>query len=274
VRAESAQSWHPGADGVAASLGQGHKDNVYTVSYSKDGKRFSSGGADKAVIIWKANGEGILKYSHNDTIQARARTHQTHGAPSSMMSPCAVRGGPNDPAAERHCCHAQCVEYNPVTLELASATGSDFGIWSPDQKSVSKHKIAARATSVSWTSDGQLLAIGQFDGCVSVRQKDGVEKVLIRRAGGSPVWSVHFNPATEEGDDVLSVGCWDGTLSFFSLQPKQIGKDRTLGYDPCCARYFNNGEYLVMGGSDKKVPARPLSTSHECKTFSGCVYSI
>jgi WD40 repeat protein len=33
-------------------LAQGHKDTVFTVSYSRDGKRFASGGADKTIIIW------------------------------------------------------------------------------------------------------------------------------------------------------------------------------------------------------------------------------
>ncbi|KAJ1472731.1 intraflagellar transport 122 [Baffinella frigidus] len=207
------------SDGSLVHRLKGHKDNVYAVSYSKDGKRFSSGGADKSVIIWQSNGEGILKYSHNDTIQ--------------------------------------CVEYNPVTLELASATASDFGIWSPDQKSVSKHKIAAKATSLSWTSDGQLLAIGQFDGCVSVRQKDGVEKRETLRSEiltCDLAWDRTGRTFSRwDGEDILSVGCWDGTLSFFSLAPKQLGKDKTLGYDPCCARYFGNGEYLVLAGSDNKA---------------------
>ena len=47
--------------------------------------------------------EGILKYTHNDSIQA--------------------------------------LSYNPVTQQLASATSSDVGLWSPEQKSVAKHKV-------------------------------------------------------------------------------------------------------------------------------------
>lgn len=47
--------------------------------------------------------EGILKYTHNDAIQ--------------------------------------CMSYNPVTQQLASATASDVGLWSPEQKSVAKHKV-------------------------------------------------------------------------------------------------------------------------------------
>lgn len=41
----------------------GHKDNVYCVSYAKDGKKFASGGADKCVIVWTNKREGLLKYS-------------------------------------------------------------------------------------------------------------------------------------------------------------------------------------------------------------------
>jgi intraflagellar transport protein 122 len=44
---------------------------VYCVAYSKDGKRFASGGADKTVIIWTSKAEGVLKFTHNDSIQVR-----------------------------------------------------------------------------------------------------------------------------------------------------------------------------------------------------------
>lgn len=37
----------------------------------------------------------------------------------------------------------QCLAYNPITQQLASATASDVGLWSPEQKSVAKHKVGA-----------------------------------------------------------------------------------------------------------------------------------
>jgi intraflagellar transport protein 122 len=83
---------------------RGHKDTVYSVDYSKDGKRFASGGADKTVIIWTNKAEGILKYTHSDSVQR--------------------------------------VAYNPCANVLASCTGVDFGLWSQEAKSVNKHKVS------------------------------------------------------------------------------------------------------------------------------------
>lgn len=50
------------ADGQMVSSLRGHKGTVYCLAYQKDGKRFASGAADKDVIIWNENLEGLLKY--------------------------------------------------------------------------------------------------------------------------------------------------------------------------------------------------------------------
>ena len=49
----------------------------------------------------------------------------------------------------------------------------------------------------SWTNDGQYLALGMFNGVVSIRNKNGEEKVKIERPGGSlsPIWSISWNPS-------------------------------------------------------------------------------
>ena len=157
--------------------------------------------------------EGILKYSHSDAIQ--------------------------------------CLSYNSVTQQLASATASDFGLWSPEQKSVAKYKVTSRILCMSWTNDGTILSLGHFDGTVSLRDKGGAEKISIERS--APVWSIEWNPSRDEAADSLVVACWDQTLAFYDLSGQQIGRDRSLGFDPCCARYFSNGEYICLSGSDHKA---------------------
>lgn len=105
------------ADGDLLHSLKGHRDLIYTLTYSRDGKRFASGGADKTIIIWTSKCEGILKYSHGDSIQ--------------------------------------CLAYNPVTQQLASGTSTDFGLWSPEQKSVQKYKVSAKVCCMGWTNDGE-----------------------------------------------------------------------------------------------------------------------
>eukprot|EP00357_Protocruzia_adherens_P030527 CAMPEP_0114984012 /NCGR_PEP_ID=MMETSP0216-20121206/7032_1 /TAXON_ID=223996 /ORGANISM="Protocruzia adherens, Strain Boccale" /LENGTH=1227 /DNA_ID=CAMNT_0002346085 /DNA_START=54 /DNA_END=3737 /DNA_ORIENTATION=- len=193
---------------------RGHKESVYCVTYAHDGRRFASGGADKQVVIWSSSGEGILRYSHNDTIQ--------------------------------------CLDYNPTTHQLCSGTASDFGLWYPDQKSVQKIKTPAKVLCCNFTPDGLLLALGLGNGIVQIRDKNGQEKVEIRRS--QPVWCLQWNPARiNSNEGQLIVGCWDGTLSFWESNGSQIGQDKNIGFDPTCVNFFGNGEFMVVAGSNKKA---------------------
>uniref|UniRef100_T1IRE0 Intraflagellar transport protein 122 homolog n=1 Tax=Strigamia maritima TaxID=126957 RepID=T1IRE0_STRMM len=205
------------SDGTLIQPLKGHKDTVYCVCYANDGKRFASGSADKTVIIWTTKLEGILKYSHGDAIQ--------------------------------------CLAYNPISHSLASCAVSDFGLWSPQQKSVQKTKINSRITCCSWTNDGQYIALGLYSGVISIRNKNGDEKLKIERSINQfcPIWSLSWSPNKNEPHDTLCVADWGQNLSFYQISGKQIGKDRPLGFDPCCVRYISNGEYILISGSNKQT---------------------
>ena len=124
--------------------------------------------------------------------------------------------------------------YNAVSKQLASGTASDFGLWSPEQKSVAKHKVPSRVLCISWTNDGTVLTLGLFDGRVSLRKKDGSEIRQIKRS--APIWSLEWNPSREEATSLLAVGCWDQTLSSTTRRPAR--RDRQLGCDLCASRTF------------------------------------
>lgn len=79
-----------------------HKETVISLAPLLGGG-FASGGADKQVIIWSQSFQGILKYSHNDTIQS--------------------------------------ISQNPITGVVLTCTGSDFGLYTPDVKAVPKQKV-------------------------------------------------------------------------------------------------------------------------------------
>ncbi|XP_050311771.1 intraflagellar transport protein 122 homolog [Anthonomus grandis grandis] len=199
------------SDGSLIQLLKGHKDKVHTVSYGRNGEKFATGSADKTVIIWSNKLEGLLKYSHNDSVQ--------------------------------------CVAFNPLSHQLASCALSDFAFWSAEQKAVQKHKTGVRINACSWTNDGQYLALALNNGTVSIRNKSGEEKTKIERPGA--IWAICWSTWKDDPGDTLCVTDWNKTLSFYTLGGKLVGKERGLGYNALRVRYFPKGDYILMGGLNK-----------------------
>lgn len=65
----------------------------------------------------------------------------------------------------------RCVQYNPKSHQLLSCTASDFGLWSPEQKTVTKNKTASQINCCAWNEEGSLFVLGLNSGTVSVRLK-------------------------------------------------------------------------------------------------------
>uniref|UniRef100_A0A0N4UQ01 Intraflagellar transport protein 122 homolog n=1 Tax=Dracunculus medinensis TaxID=318479 RepID=A0A0N4UQ01_DRAME len=122
---------YDGNDGTLLQSLKGHKDLVYAVTFSHSGERFASGSADCTVIIWTEQHEGTLKYMHNEAIQ--------------------------------------CLAFSPVTCTLLSCSINDFGLWTQAEKNISKQRTQSRCTCCAWSHDGQLYAIGMFDGTILLR---------------------------------------------------------------------------------------------------------
>lgn len=187
---------------------------MYSVDYSKDGKRFASGGADLFVVIWTNKGEGILKYEHTTSIQALA--------------------------------------YNPVHHSLASVATGDFGIWNPEHSTVEKYPLNSKGLCVSWTSDGLVVAIGLQNGTVLLRDNNGKPNREFKRKAA--VWGLVWNPVRgESSQNQLAVTCWDETLSMWDAEGVQVLNDKELGFLPCCVEFFANGEFLVVCGSNQQA---------------------
>lgn len=87
-------------DGTVIDVKRAHKDVIYALAYSRDGQRWASGGADNNVVVWTAEGVGLLRYSHLSKIQA--------------------------------------LVFNPVLQSLASCTDADFGLWQTEGANVTK----------------------------------------------------------------------------------------------------------------------------------------
>lgn len=198
-------------DGTVIKDLRGHRDKIYSVSFSFDGRRIASGGADKNTIIWNDEGKGILKFTHTDSVQV--------------------------------------VAYNPVEDVLASCSSSDFGFWSQDDKNILKHKVDSKILCASWRNDGHMLAIGFFSGNVSFYNINGIEIGHIER--NAPVWSIAWASFSGEQDGhCISIGTWDMVMSLYDEFGEQLCEDKYLGYYPCGLVFLGlTSNYIIVGGS-------------------------
>ena len=80
---------------------------------------------------------------------------------------------------DRHNDSVRCLQYNPKSHQLLSCTQSDFGLWSPEQKSVTKTKVTNQINCCAWNEDGNLFALGFNSGVVSLRLKVQYSSLLI-----------------------------------------------------------------------------------------------
>ncbi|KAF1756874.1 hypothetical protein GCK72_013328 [Caenorhabditis remanei] len=216
------------AEGGQMQILKGHKDLVYTVAWSHDGEMFASGGADKLVILWNEKHEGYLRYSHTDVIQ-------------SMV-------------------------FNPVNLILLTCALNEFGLWSTTNKNVVKQRSNTRCCSCAWNTDGTVYAIGHGDGTVALRKGTIVTEeasMIIQRDSTEPVWGIAFSsnklfaPKDSQGnptniDEIMAVIDWSKTLSFYTMEG-ELKESRQLDFEPHCIKYCIQGEYLLIGGSDRKL---------------------
>jgi WD40 repeat protein len=62
-------------------------------------------------------------------------------------------------------------------------------------------QVGSKVMCMAWTADGMLLALGLYDGSISLRDKAGTEKLKFA-ASSSPVWSLAWSPGVSSARGV------------------------------------------------------------------------
>ena len=156
-----------------------HEVNVYCVAFHPNGKQFASGGGDKNVMLWNRNGQGILKYSHNYSIEH--------------------------------------LEYNPISFELISITSFDICLWNTKQnKRVYKSNIPSKCLSVNWSPNGKLFVLSLQNNSILIYDKSGKQIHSINKNDHNKhdnivccKWYDHKR---------LMVASWNKKLSFYDIE--------------------------------------------------------
>ncbi|KAI9183034.1 hypothetical protein H9P43_003950 [Blastocladiella emersonii ATCC 22665] len=292
------------ADGKLLDTLRAHKDVIYSLAAAAAGNQLASAGADKTVVIWNVTATNAADDPAATLRSPKDGRAAAKAAAGGLVKPAGADSGDANGAGEvqitfspsvkfTHTDSVQCLAYNPVTGVLCSGTASDFGLWSPESRAVTKFKISSKVTCCSWSSDGQFLALGLYSGTVSLRNKLGEETGTIDR-GSAPIWALQWSPtarsrlmantsvdaqrtggatavkdspakkgqpalkpaASSNGaDETLVITDWQQTVSVYRPTGKQVGRERATGADgdPIGLSHFYQGGYAAVAGTSGTV---------------------
>ncbi|KAI0361488.1 WD40 repeat-like protein [Trametes cingulata] len=120
-------------------------------------------------------------------------------------------------------------------------------------------------TSLDWSSDGSLLAIGCYDSVLRVCDASGKMYFSHTQHDKGPIFAARFSP----GGRWLVTASLDGSACVWDVQGKRLHRQFTL-HDKCCldADWLSDSEFATSG-SDGLVHIMNIDNPKPLKTFSG-----
>lgn len=74
----------------------------------------------------------------------------------------------------------------------------------------------------------------------------------------------------------MCIAEWNGVISFYTINGKSVGKERTVHFTPLKVTYFPDGQYILVSGSNKQCLLMTHDGIHLAvvgNTFSSWIWS-
>ena len=226
----------------------GHEDTIWSMSYSPDGTRIVSGGADKTIRIWNA-ATGVEIFTlrgHGDWPEEPELSpvssvafspdgeHVVSGSYDYTVKIWNARTGAEVMTMRRHSYLVNDVAFSPDGKRFASAS-SDETIRVCDLATGSElltlHGHDSEVSSVAFSPDGKRIVSGSMDETVRIWDAETGLEITMLRIGGK-VWSLSFSPdgktiatasETVRGTGYYTVTLWESAASAGAHGPRHIG---------------------------------------------------
>ncbi|REK26402.1 MAG: WD40 repeat domain-containing protein [Planctomycetota bacterium] len=278
-RDKTVRIWN-GLTGEEQAVLRRHQSRVTCAEFSPDGNRIASGSIDRTLRVWDANSgyelmalrgheKGIqsVAFSPDGTLIAGGSLDQTlrvwdaaTGAEVAVLDKYA-----NPVMAMQHLSLAFSPEGRRIVVgcshdEVHHQQDNAVRVWDIQ----SSHELAILhgqkngVTSVSWSSDGRLIALGSVDDTVRVWDTTTDTELAVLRGHTSTVTSAAFSP---NGKRIIS-GAHDGTLRMWDVETRSEILALFGHEDGVTSVAFTpSGSQIVSGSVDRTVRIWDMSGS-------------
>ncbi|MGF2036696.1 MAG: hypothetical protein RMZ43_015510 [Nostoc sp. CmiVER01] len=259
---------------------QGHDRDVWSVSFSPDGKTLASGSGDNTIKLWNLEtGKEIRTLTgHHYTVRSVSFSPDgktlASGSDDKTIKLWNLETGKEIRTLTGHDDWVSSVSFSPDGKTLASGSGDNtIKLWNLETgkeiRTLTGHHYTVR--SVSFSPDGKTLASGSGDNTIKLWNLETGKEIRILTGHNNLVWSMSFSPDGK----TLASGSEDKTIKLWNLETgKEIltltGHDNTVN----SVSFSPNGKTLASGSADATIKLWNLETGKEIRTLTGHHYTV
>jgi len=259
---------------------EGHREGVWSVSFSPDSKTLASGSEDNTIKLWnletgkeirtlKGHSNFVLSVSFSPDGKTLAS-----GSEDNTIKLWNLETGKEIRTLNGHSNSVYSVSFSPDGKTLASGSEDNtIKLWNLETgkeiRTLNGHSNSVY--SVSFSPDGKTLASGSYDDTIKLWNLETGKEIRTLNGHSNSVYSVSFSPDGK----TLASGSEDNTIKLWNLE---IGKEiRTLnGHSNSVysVSFSPDGKTLASGSYDDTIKLWNPETGNQIRTLNGHSNSV